>query len=103
MFFVDFLNEMGAFIVANPQLVAVVMAVMEYLKQWLVAFPWFVGGVRTLAAFIVGFLFAMPSSFVGMDWPAFIAHGIALGGVASGLYKLGETVATKIGVAANTK
>ena len=79
---------MVEFLEANAILIALLMAVVEYVKLGIQQYDWYQGWMGTLLAFVLGFLFAIPPA--GFDLVPFIVHGIGLGLVATGVYKVGE-------------
>ena len=84
------------FLETSAPLIAVVMAIVEYVKRVVQDQEWYVGWYMTIFAFVVSFLFAIPEAgFVGIDWVMYIAHGIGLGLVATGIYKVSSTVVRK--------
>ena len=93
MFF-EIINKAGEFIAANPALVAMIIVIVEYVKRWTENMLWFKSVYMTVLGFLLGFLFAVPEAGFGAIEPvSFIAQGIALGGVATGLFKVGSTLA----------
>ena len=80
----------------NPQLVLWALGITEYAKRVLQPFSFYKGWMSTVAGFIVGFAFAIPvDGFVGIEWFQFIANGLLLGLSATGIYKVGESLAEK--------
>jgi hypothetical protein len=92
----EFINTMSNFIQSHPALVVMVLAVVEYIKRALSPIEWMRPEYITAVAFIVGVLFAIPmTGFEGIVWLDFIAQGFGLGLVATGLYKVSETISRK--------
>jgi hypothetical protein len=84
------------FVMENAVTVGFVMAGVEYLKVWLRSQAWYQGPVITASAFLLAFLFVIPEAgFVGIDWLEFAISGIAVGGAATGIFKLGSSLAEK--------
>lgn len=87
---------MVAFLKENAVLVALIMTATEYLKRWLKNYPWYEAWHSTVVAFVLGFILAIPSTgFAGIGWMAYIASGVGLGLVATGIYKVGDSLAHK--------
>ena len=74
------------FVQTNAPIVAIVMAVMSYIKQATVALPWRKPWMLTVLAFALGFAFVVPESGVIVDWMAFLFRGLFLGLTATGVY-----------------
>ena len=88
------INEAGNFIAENPALVAMIIVIVEYVKRWTQDAVLFKSEYMTALGFLLGFLFAVPEAGFGAIEPiSFIAQGIALGGVATGLFKVGNSFA----------
>jgi len=83
-----------AFLESNPATVAMLMAVTAYTKLFLSGFKWYQPWMATLFAFILAYLFAIPSlPFVpSFD---FVLNGFLLGLAATGIYKTGAALAEK--------
>ena len=95
--FMNFISVMIAFIQANPAMVAMIMGLMEYFKAAVQNFVWVKSWMLTVSAFLLGFFMAIPAGgFVGIVWIDFVAQGFGLGLVASGLYKVGDTLVAKV-------
>ena len=80
------------FVETNAVLVAVVMAIMGYVKQNLSQF--LQGWKLTLAAFVISFLFAIPEGGIA-DPAQFAFNGFLLGLIATGVYKTGQNIVRK--------
>lgn len=90
------ISEAGKFIAENPALIAMILVIVEYVKRWTAPLPWMRPAYMTALGFVLGFLFAVPSGGIGaIDMVGFISHGVALGGVATGLFKVGSSLAEK--------
>lgn len=90
------INEAAKFIAENAALVAMILVIVEYVKRWTAPLPWFKPAYMTALGFVLGFLFAVPEAGLAAIEPvSFIAQGIALGGVATGLFKVGSSLAEK--------
>ena len=88
------INEAGKFIADNPALIAMIIVIVEYVKRWTENLAWFKPQYMTLLGFLLGFLFAVPEAgFLAIEPVTFIAQGIALGGIATGLFKVGNSFA----------
>ena len=84
---------MVEFLETNVALIAFLMVIVEYAKLGLRKFEWWKGWMTTVLAFVLGFVFAIPVT--GFEVVPFIAHGIGLGLVATGVYKIGEGISRK--------
>lgn len=84
---------MVEFLEANVVLIGILMVAVEYLKLGLQKFEWYQGWMATVGAFVLGFLFAIPQT--GFELIPYIAHGLGLGLVATGVYKIGEGLIRK--------
>jgi len=94
LFVVKFIEAMVVFIDANPIVIGYVLAIVEILKRWSAGWTWMKPEYMTIVGFLIGFLFAIPAEgFVGIVWFDFVAHGFGLGLIATGLYKVGSTLA----------
>ena len=89
---INFVLNAIEFVEANAVLVAVVMAIMGYVKQNLSQF--LQGWKLTLAAFVISFLFAIPEGGIA-DPAQFAFNGFLLGLVATGVYKTGQNLVRK--------
>ena len=93
----DIVQSTMDFLEANPALIALVLAIVEYVKRWVQDQTWYKDWYVTIFAFVVSFLFAIPAEgFAGLDWVMYIAHGFGLGLVATGVYKVGSTLVRKV-------
>ncbi len=84
------------FVQDNVVLIGAVMACVEWLKTVSISWPWVKAWHKILAAFILSFLFVIPS------WPVkvtldLVVHGIAVGLYATGAFQLGASIAAKVG------
>lgn len=84
----ELFDMMVEFLEANAILIALLMAVVEHIKLRIQQYDWYQGWMGTLLAFVLGFAFAIPPT--GFELVPFIVHGIGLGLVATGVYKVGE-------------
>ena len=90
------IEKMQLFLAANAVLVVLILTIVEYVKRWVELKPWYRPEFMTAFGFLLGFAFAIPSTgFVGISWVDFIAQGFGLGLVATGIYKVGATLAHK--------
>jgi len=80
------------FVETNAILVAVVMAIMGYIKQTLSQY--LQGWKLTLTAFVISFIFAIPEGGI-VDPAQFAFNGFLLGLVATGVYKTGQNIVRK--------
>ena len=89
----ELINEALGFLSTNAILVALMMAVIEYVKGIAKSQSWYQGWYITAFGFLLGFVFAVPAAgFVALDVVAFVSHGVILGLVATGIYKTGESL-----------
>jgi len=89
---INFVLNAIEFVETNAVLVAVVMAIMGYVKQNLSQF--LQGWKLTLAAFVISFLFAIPEGGIA-DPAQFAFNGFLLGLIATGVYKTGQNIVRK--------
>ena len=95
--FLKFYNLMVAFLQENGVLIALLMAIVEYVKRWVNDQPWYEGWMMTSFAFVVSVFLAIPETgFVGIDWFVYAAEVVGLFVVSTGLYKVSETVVRKV-------
>ena len=91
------INEAGKFLADNPMLIVMILAVVEYVKRWTANVSWVKPEYLTVFGFVLGFLFAIPAAgFAAIDPVVFVSQGVALGGVATGLFKVGSTLFSKL-------
>jgi hypothetical protein len=91
--FLELYGLMVEFLESNAVLIALLVAIVEYIKSVLKPMPWYRGWVMTVIAFAIGFVLAIPTGEI--VWLEYIAHAIGLGLVGTGLYKTGSTLAHK--------
>jgi len=84
-------EAMVEFIESNPLVIALVMAIVQYVKQAVQGYDWYKGWHVTAFAFALAFLFAIPAE--GFVLFEFIASGLGLGLVATGLYDVIRDIA----------
>jgi len=90
MLIIQYIQEGAAFLANNAGSVAIIMSAVQYIKLKINMLPWYKGEYMTILGFVLGFLFAIPETgFVGIDLIQFAIHGIALGGAATGIFKIG--------------
>lgn len=82
-----------AFVEANLPIVALLMALMSYIKKATEVFTWRKSWMLTVTAFALGFLFAVPAGGV-VDWVNFVVTGIFLGLTTTGVYDAIKSAAT---------
>lgn len=91
--FLNLYNAMVEFLSTNVVLIALLMAIVEYAKRELQKYEWVEGWMITVLAFALGFLLAIPEQgFVDIVILEYLVHGIGLGLVATGVYKVGESI-----------
>jgi len=91
-------NLMIQFLEENGVLIALLIAVVETVKPLIHLTSWYKGWMMTLVAFVIAFIMAIPETgFIGIVWVEYIAHGVGLGLVGTGLYKTGATLIEKAG------
>ena len=94
--FLELYNAMVEFLQGNVVLVALLMAIVEYVKRAISGQEWVEAWMITAFAFALGFVLAIPEAgFVDLAIADYIAHSIGLGLVATGVYKIGETLVRK--------
>ena len=90
------INEAGKFLADNPMLIAMILAIVEYVKRWTANVAWVKPEYLTVFGFVLGFLFAIPEvGFVAIVPIVYVSQSIALGLVATGIFKVGSTLASK--------
>mgnify|MGYP000895481199 CR=1 FL=1 len=96
MMILEYIQEGAMFLAANAASVALIMSIVQYVKLQVNALPWYKGEYMTALGFLLGFMFAIPvGGFVGIDWVAFVIHGVALGGAATGIFKIGDELISR--------
>ena len=90
MFIEVFILEMVEFIKAYPQVVLLLMAIVQKVKEFIKDKPWYKGWYMTIFAFVIAFLFAIPAQ--GFEVIPFIAGGLGLGLISTGLYDIIDEV-----------
>lgn len=96
MIVLQYIQEGAVFLAANATSVALIMSIVQYIKLQINALPWYKGEYMTVLGFLLGFAFAVPvGGFIGIDWVAFAIHGIALGGAATGIFKIGDELISR--------
>ena len=94
--FLKYYQMMVEFLKENAILIALLMSIVESVKVWAKAQAWYEKWMSTVFAFVVSFVLAIPEGgFVGMDVYTYVVHGVGLGLVAVGLYKVGSGLAKK--------
>lgn len=73
------------FVESNLPLVALLMALMSYVKKTTESFPWRKPWMLTVVALLLGMAFAIPAGGV-TDWVDFIVSGLFLGLTTTGVY-----------------
>jgi hypothetical protein len=91
--FLELYGVMVEFLESNAVLIALLIATVEYIKSVIKPMSWYKGWIMTLIAFAIGFILAIPAGPI--VWLDFIAHGVGLGLVATGLYRTGESLVRK--------
>jgi hypothetical protein len=91
--FLELYGVMVDFLESNVVLIGLLIAIVEYIKSVIKPMPWYRGWIMTLIAFAIGFILAIPAGPI--VWLDFIAHGVGLGLVATGLYRTGESLSRK--------
>jgi len=93
----DYYEKMVQFLSESAVLIALLVSIVEYLKIELEKVAWYKPFMTTVLAFLVAFILAIPESgFVaGMDIPMYLVSALGLGLVATGVYKVGSTLARK--------
>ncbi|MFA5160551.1 MAG: hypothetical protein WC484_08630 [Candidatus Omnitrophota bacterium] len=74
-----------AFVEANLPIAVLLVATMSYIKKATEVFGWRKPWMLTVAAFLLGFLFAIPEGGI-VDYLNFAVTGLFLGFVATGVY-----------------
>lgn len=96
MLILELYNKMVEFLQSSAILIGLLVAVVEYLKVQLKAQDWYSPWMTNLMAFVVAFVLAIPSDlFASTPVIDYVVHGVGLGLVATGLYKVGESLIKK--------
>lgn len=95
MFIVKIINIGADFIAANAAVIVVMMSLVETAKRALSTVPWVKSWHITALGYIAGVLFAIPESGLITDYWLFVIHAFFLGLVATGTYKVGESLIRK--------
>jgi hypothetical protein len=74
------------FVKENAATVAILMAVMSYIKEATANFKWRKPWMLTVLAFVLGFAFAFPESGAIAEPLPFVFEGFFLGLTATGVY-----------------
>lgn len=74
------------FVQTNATIVAIVMAIMSYIKQATAMQQWRKPWMLTGLAFVFSFAFAVPESGIIVGWSEFLFRGLFLGLTATGVY-----------------
>ena len=92
--FLMYIQSAIVFVESNMVMVGMIMSITAYAKLFLSGFKWYQPWMATLFAFILAYLFAIPSlPFVpSFD---FVLNGFLLGLAATGIYKTGAALAEK--------
>jgi len=90
MFF-DLIQHGAQFLAENPQLVAMVIAVEEFIKKFVGGQEWFNREwIKVVLAFLLGALFVFdPPIELSLE---LVAEIIAIGGTAAGLFSAGQLI-----------
>lgn len=83
-----------AFVEANLPIVALLMALMSYIKKATQGLTWRKPWMLTVIAFLLGFLLAFPEGGI-TDWVNFVVTGIFLGLTTTGVYDVIKSAAAK--------
>jgi len=87
------------FIQENGAIVISVMAFTEWVKAFIKSQPWVKSWMFTAIAFVIAFLCILPSGIElvkAIDLP-FIVKWVALGGAATGIFKISSDIASRVG------
>jgi len=76
------------FLKANPELVALCLAVVELIKLAIKDKPFYQSWMSVVIAAVISLLMALPLSFEAFDYVLFAASGLGLFLMATGIYKL---------------
>jgi hypothetical protein len=85
----EILAKLLAFLQANSIIIALVASATQWVKLQVQNFPWIKSWMFTVLAFAFAFLFVIPASGFVFSW-MWVLEGIAVGGVATGLFKVGS-------------
>lgn len=95
--FLEFYGVMVQFLRENLVLIGLLMSIVQYVKVQAQNYDWYQGWMATVFAFVLAFVLAIPAEgFAGFDIPVYIVHAVGLGLVATGLYKVGDDIASTV-------
>ena len=94
----EFYHVMVEFLKANPELVALCLAVVQLIKLAIKEKPFYKEWMGVAIAAIISLAMALPASFEAFDYVLFAASGIGLFLMATGIYKLLKEMIASISV-----
>jgi len=95
--FLEYYGVMVQFLSENVVLIGLLMSIVQYVKIQAQGFEWYQGWMTTVFAFVLSFVLAIPAEgFADFNVPVYIVHAIGLGLVATGLYKVGNDLASTV-------
>ena len=93
--FLEFYGVMVQFLRENVVLIGLLMSIVQYVKLQAQNYDWYQGWMATVFAFVLGFALAIPETgFANLDVLVYVAHAVGLGLVGTGLYKVGDDIAS---------
>lgn len=84
----DFYHMIVDFITENVELVALCLALVQLIKMTIEKQTWYQKWMSIVVAGIVSFALALPTTFEAFEVIPFLAGGLGLFGMATGVYKL---------------
>lgn len=84
----DFYHMIVDFLTENVELVALCLALVQLIKLAIEKQAWYSKWMGVVIAGIVSFALALPATFEAFEVVPFLAGGLGLFGMATGVYKL---------------
>lgn len=84
----DFYHMIVNFITENTELVVLCLALVQLIKIAIEKQTWYAKWMGVVIAGVVSFALALPSTFDSFEVIPFLAGGLGLFGMATGVYKL---------------
>lgn len=84
----DFYHLMVNFVTENVELVALCLALVQLIKMSIEKQVWYKKWIGIVIAGVVSFALALPPTFDAFETIPFLAGGLGLFGMATGVYKL---------------
>lgn len=92
----EFYHLMVNFVTENVELVALCLALVQLIKMSIEKQAWYQKWVGIVIAGVVSFALALPPTFDAFETVPFLAGGLGLFGMATGVYKLLKDLMTDV-------